>query len=92
MTSLQRLEIIVKGRVQGVFFRYGVKELADNLALTGLARNKQDGSVEIIAEGAHDALQKFIDWCKKGTEFAKVDRVEIIWKSATNEYISFDIL
>lgn len=92
MSSSQRLEIIVKGRVQGVFFRYGVKKLADTLALTGWTRNEPDGSVKIIAEGAQDALQKLIDWCKKGTEFAKVDRVDVEWESATEEFKSFDVL
>ena len=92
MGSLQRLEIIIKGRVQGVFFRYGAKEFADNLGLTGCVRNESDGSVKIIAEGAADALQKLIDWCKKGTEFAKVNKVDVEWKFAANEYKSFDIL
>lgn len=46
----------------------------------------------ITAEGTKDALQKFIDWCKKGTEFARIENKAIRWESATHEYKLFDIL
>ena len=50
----------IYGRVQGVFFRYTAKEKADEFAVTGFARNEEDGSVYIEAEGEEENLDKFI--------------------------------
>jgi len=69
-------KIRVFGRVQGVFFRTNAKTLAQELALSGWVRNKPDGSVGIEVEGDVTALSQFFDWCKQGTRYAKVERIE----------------
>ncbi len=73
--TVKSVEIIVKGRVQGVFFRVSTKQRADALGLTGMVRNVADGSVMIEAQGDADSVQALIDWCHKGPELARVDQV-----------------
>lgn len=88
---IRRIEIKVYGQVQGVFFRQGVKGMADELGLIGWASNEADGSVKIVAEGKEENLQKLIDWCRKGTKWSKVEKVEIEWHEASGEFDSFVI-
>lgn len=68
--------IIVKGKVQGVGFRYRTKLLADELEVIGYVRNLPDGTVEIVASG--EQLESFIEMVKKGYPFARVDEVSIV--------------
>jgi acylphosphatase len=79
------------GRVQGVFFRQSAKIRADELGITGWARNAADGSVEIIAEGDKEALERFLYWTRKGSELAEVKRVEEEWSQETGEFRSFEV-
>ena len=72
-----RAKINVSGQVQGVFFRRSAKLKADYLGIAGWARNIDDGSVEVMAEGDREKVDEFIKWCKKGPPFAKVEKVEI---------------
>lgn len=88
---MKRVEIKVCGQVQGVFFRQGVKELAEELGLTGWVKNEEDGSVKIVVEGEEENLQKLIEWCKKGTRWSKVEKVEIKKPEASNKFSSFVI-
>ncbi|MCX8009123.1 MAG: acylphosphatase [Patescibacteria group bacterium] len=69
--------IRVKGNVQCVGFRRHAKEVADSLGIVGIVRNEPDGSVYIEAVGENEAIQKFIDWCKKGPPSAVVQSVQI---------------
>ena len=66
----------VTGRVQGVFFRASTQREARRLGLTGHAINLDDGSVEVLACGADDALDALFDWLQQGSPAARVDRVE----------------
>lgn len=70
------LAIRVFGTVQGVYFRQSTKEKAQELNLTGFARNQPDGSVYIEAEGHPEALEKLAAWCHTGPRRAHVTRVE----------------
>jgi acylphosphatase len=67
---------VVTGRVQGVGYRYFVQREAQALALAGFVRNLQDGSVEVVAEGAPDALQALAERLSDGPAFADVEGVE----------------
>jgi acylphosphatase len=71
---------IVRGRVQGVGYRYFVMREAAALGVSGFARNLPDGSVEVIAEAADDVLDLFEDRLRQGPSFASVkdlDRSEV---------------
>lgn len=69
------LHIIVKGKVQGVFYRASAKKVARQLGLTGWVRNMPEGTVEIMAQGPAAQLQQFTAWCKEGPAGAKVQEV-----------------
>jgi len=73
---LKHLNIKVFGRVQGVFFRDSARRQAKKLGLKGFARNEPDGLVYIETEGEKENLEKFLEWCKKGPMFAKVEKVD----------------
>ena len=69
-----RLEI--RGRVQGVGYRWWAREAARRLRLDGWVRNRADGSVELVAAGAPDAVAALIDLCRRGPASARVSGVE----------------
>ena len=71
------VHLLIKGKVQGVFYRKTAKEIADNNGLTGWVRNTADGNVEITASGTEAALQAFINWCHIGPARAVVNAVEV---------------
>ncbi|KKU51595.1 MAG: hypothetical protein A3A28_03210 [Candidatus Sungbacteria bacterium RIFCSPLOWO2_01_FULL_47_32] len=88
---MERMFFRVIGLVQGVFFRESARTVAKSLGITGFVRNDADGSVVITAEGNGEALQKLEEWCKKGTEWSRVDRVESRKDTATGEFTGFEI-
>jgi len=65
----------VTGRVQGVFFRASTRDVAVDLSLTGYARNMADGSVEVLACGSQDAIEKLATWLRQGPRMASVSSV-----------------
>lgn len=71
-----RRRFIVRGRVQGVFFRAATAEQARRLGLDGYARNRADGTVEVEAEGGEAALQALERWLWQGPPLARVEVVE----------------
>ena len=85
-----RVHIIVRGHVQGVFFRANAVEEAHVLKLTGWVKNGSDGkSVEIVAEGEKQALQKFVIWAKRGPEHAQVESAVVQFEPYTEEFSEF---
>ncbi len=88
---MKRAHIIVTGIVQGVSFRLFAKKTADNLGITGWVRNIPNGSVEIVAEGNEESLEKFILELKKGPPAARVESVKTDYSDATYEFSRFEI-
>ncbi|MBI2628485.1 acylphosphatase [Candidatus Pacearchaeota archaeon] len=70
-------KIIIKGTVQGMFFRSFIKENADALGLTGFVRNLDSGDVEVIIEGEIESVDKMHEICKHGPKHAVVKELEI---------------
>ena len=66
---------IIKGRVQGVFFRATTRQVAESLGLTGHAINLRNGDVEVLACGERDALGQLGRWLQDGPPHARVDEV-----------------
>jgi acylphosphatase len=87
---MKRLEAIVHGRVQGVFFRHYTQMTARTLALTGWVRNEFDGTVQVVAEGPEDALQSLLAFLQQGSPQAQIDRVETQWLPARHEFSVFE--
>ena len=92
MADVARLSTTVYGRVQGVYFRYFVRNVARNLGLEGYVRNLASGdAVEIKAEGQKPQLDRLLDQLKTGPPGASVRRVEIDWSGYTGQFDSFSI-
>jgi acylphosphatase len=73
---VKHLDITVKGKVQGVFYRASTKAVADQLGVKGYIKNEPNGDVVIAAEGDDLALEMFLEWCHEGPEHAIVNDVE----------------
>ncbi len=82
---LTRLHLVVRGRVQGVGFRWFALETAESLGLTGWVRNREDGSVEAEAEGTTSALDEFEKRLRTGNPSARVDEIESLPQAVKNE-------
>ena len=72
---LTRRHVVVRGLVQGVGFRWFAKELAESLGLSGWARNREDGSVELEAEGSSGSLDEFERRLRTGNPAARVSEI-----------------
>jgi len=87
----ERLEISIKGDVQGVNFRYYTKEVAKRLGVTGWIRNEVDGSISLVVEGDPKNLDEFLGWCHEGPPLATVKEVEVRKGEYTGEFDNFEI-
>lgn len=74
---MRAVELVVSGRVQGVYYRATAREVAGQLGVAGWVRNRGDGAVAVRAEGQRDAVDRFIEWSRQGPPAARVDEVEI---------------
>jgi acylphosphatase len=90
--ALKQLLLVVKGRVQGVYFLSSTQREAKRLGLSGWVKNRPDGTVEILAEGEELAIRELYGWAQKGPSAARVDRVDTRWRSFTGEYADFRIV
>ena len=86
-----RTHLIIEGRVQGVWFRDSTRNKAIRLNLTGWVKNRFDGSVELVAEGPREEVEKLIEWCHHGPPTARVTRLHEIKEDFTGEFDSFRI-
>jgi acylphosphatase len=83
--SEARARVVVRGRVQGVFFRVETRDRARSLGLTGWVRNAPDGSVEAVFEGDRERIESMLAWCRRGPSLAQVDDVQAEWEEPVGE-------
>ena len=83
--SEARARAVIRGRVQGVFFRAETRDRARSLGLSGWVRNVPDGTVEAVFEGDRERIESILGWCRQGPSLAQVDEVQIEWLEPTNE-------
>ena len=91
MSDRVRAEIVVRGRVQGVFYRASAQQEALALGLTGEVCNLPDGAVEAVVEGERRAVDDFIAWCKRGPPHARVEDVKVKLGFCRDEFRTFTI-
>lgn len=89
--ALKQLHLVIRGRVQGVYFRASAQREARRLGLCGWVRNRADGCVEIVAEGEEIQIRELYGWAQKGPGAARVERVDVRWRSYTGEFPDFRI-
>jgi acylphosphatase len=89
MQSIVRLHMRVTGRVQNVGFRAHVEYSARQLGLTGWVRNVGYDTVEAVAEGERDKLERLVEAMRTGPRGARVDDSTVEWSEAAGEFESF---
>ena len=76
---MKRAKVIVRGSVQGVFFRAEARDRARSLGLAGWVRNVPDGTVEAVFEGEAERVESLVEWCSRGPAGARVEQVDVDW-------------
>jgi acylphosphatase len=82
---MKRAEVVVRGSVQGVFFRVETRNRARSLGVGGWVRNAADGSVEAVFEGDDERVESMVSWCSRGPLGAQVDDVDVTWMEPQGE-------
>lgn len=75
MPEQQRIHVIVKGQVQGVYFRASTQEQAEAIGITGWVRNLDNGDVEFEAQGEQERLDSLLLWARRGPTRARVEQL-----------------
>ncbi|MBE0595893.1 MAG: acylphosphatase, partial [Desulfuromonadales bacterium] len=81
-----RATVRIRGRVQGVSFRYYTSRTAEAHQVTGWVRNLPDGDVEAVFEGGETAVRQLLDWCRQGPAGARVEELSIHWEEYRGEF------
>lgn len=87
----QQLHAVVHGRVQGVNFRASTWQRATDLGLVGWVCNRADSTVEVVAEGDRETLDRFLTFLNLGPSAAQVTNVESEWLPATGGFADFSV-
>jgi len=85
------VRLLVTGKVQGVYFRFNIQQVAMKNSVVGWVRNLPDGNVEALLEGNKEDVNQVVRWSKIGPENARVDEVEMDYGQYTGEYKDFII-
>ncbi len=80
-----RKHVFVKGKVQGVSFRYYTKREADLKDVSGWVKNLSDGRVEAVFEGSEENVEKMVEWCRTGPDLASVEDIDVRKEQAKGE-------
>jgi acylphosphatase len=89
--AMHHVRAEVRGRVQGVGFRWFALRRAGEHGVRGYVRNLGDGSVEVVAEGEREALERFLDDLRAGPQGARVDDVDLHWSEGPGLHRGFGI-
>jgi acylphosphatase len=77
--------VVVRGAVQGVFFRVETRDRARSLGLGGWVLNAPDGTVEALFEGDDERVESMVEWCRRGPAGARVEDVQVEWEEPQGE-------
>ena len=87
-----RARLIIKGRVQGVFYRYSTERKAQSIGgLTGWVKNLPNGDVEVLVEGKKEKIDRLIEWCYEGPPSSRVTDLITNWEDYKGEFSDFTI-
>jgi acylphosphatase len=88
MSERATRRLVIRGRVQGVWFRESMRREAERLGVTGWVCNRLDGAVEAIVQGTPAAVEAITRWAARGPEDAKVENLEVL--EARGDFASFE--
>jgi acylphosphatase len=86
------MQVLYSGNVQGVGFRYTVKQAASGYDVTGTVRNLADGRVELIVEGQMEELKAFREGIRDSGLEGLIKNEDVSWSEAKNEFRGFEIV
>lgn len=92
LTQQARAKVVIRGKVQEVFFRAETQREALRCGVYGWVKNRRDGTVEAVFEGDETAVNTMLTWCWKGSPHSRVEQVDIQREPCTGEFSRFDIL
>ena len=92
MQNISELHAIFYGRVQGVFFRVTIRNIAKQLNVKGYVKNLSDGAVELIAQASKDILDTLIDSIQNKPGYASIDKIEKKYVKPTKIFDEFKII
>lgn len=84
------LRLVAHGRVQGVWFREGMRQEAQRLGVAGWVRNRRDGTVEAVVQGPPAAVEAIVAWARRGPEAAEVQRLEVADAPGEGPHAAFE--
>jgi acylphosphatase len=90
MTEIVRRRVVVRGRVQGVWFRDTTRREAAAAGVAGWVRNRPDGAVEAVLEGSTDGVHRVIAFCRRGPPRAQVEFVDVV-EEAPEDLVGFSV-
>ncbi len=86
-----RAQVMISGRVQGVFFRAYTEKAARARNILGWVMNTRDGRVEAVLEGEKEQVEDMISWCHQGSPMSQVTGVDVNWQDYTGEFQDFSV-
>lgn len=86
-----RRRVVVRGEVQGVFFRDSTRRAARSRGVAGWVRNRSDGAVEAVFEGSPDAVEAMIEWCRSGPSRAEVEDMDVNMEEEPDGLEGFEV-
>lgn len=92
MSELIQIKVIFKGKVQGVFFRHHIKNVAEKYKIFGYVKNNLDGSVEMVAISTKDILNKFLEEIKKNSGFGSIESIDKSYSKKIDKFSDFKII
>lgn len=91
MADAVRAHVVVRGRVQGVFFRDSTRREAESRGIAGWVRNREDGAVEAVFEGPREAVEGLVEWCRSGPSRADVEDMDVSLGEEPDGISGFDV-
>lgn len=88
---MKQLHAIVKGKVQGVWFRAWTQDMARDMGLKGWVRNLPEGHVETVAQGDQETLERFLESLHDGPPLARVAEIDTNWTAADEKFTNFSV-
>ena len=89
--AVRRVTVVFEGHVQGIGFRYTVRELASGRPVCGFVRNERDGGVCVVAEGPEPELQLFLEEIRQSPVGRYILRERENWSRASGEFAGFEV-
>lgn len=89
--ALRRVHLRIIGLVQGVSYRASARDEAARLGVKGWVRNLPTGDVEVVAEGSSEQLERFVTWCNRGPDEARVKDVQVTEAAVDAPFTTFEV-